>query len=86
MAQLDGRGTPGFLPAERQSTSTPPACLLLRNTSTVGWLASRCALREHRRASKLLVALATFGSPDESMPIRRSAAASGPGVPDGRCN
>jgi len=30
--------------------------------------------------------LATFGSLDESMPIRRSTAASGPGVPDGRCS
>ena len=86
MAQLDGRGTPGFSQRSGSPRARHPRACLLRNTSTVGWLASRCALREHRRAPKLLLALATFGSPDESMPIRRSAAASGPGVPDGRCN
>ena len=74
-----------ILPAERQSTSMPTACLLL-NATTVGWLASRCGLREHRCSPKLLVAVATFGSPDDSMLIRRSAAMSGPGVPDGRCS
>jgi hypothetical protein len=40
-------------------------------------------LAEHRRSPKLLLALATFGSPDESMPIRHSAAASGRAFPTG---
>ena len=68
--------------AVHEHAARPPA----RECEHGRWLASRCALREHRCSPKLLVAVATFGSPDDSMLIRRSAAMSGPGVPDGRCS
>ena len=53
---------------------------------SVGWRRAAPCGSTDGCCAKPVSALAIFGSPDESMPIRRSAAVSGPGVFDGRCD